>query len=198
MEDVQVRDIADRYDCYRLFQLYYQGDVEKGAEILTKFTKYSLDTAAAGQETAGITGESVQEIEYDYNRLFIGPEKPLAPPYASVYLNEDGLVMQAETIAVRNFYRAAGLEVREKNSVPDDALPLELEFICYLLRQIAFSAERGRFTAMFRDFFTRHFLLWIQLHLSDAQRNAKTEFCRTAAVVMRRFFAAEKQRFNDY
>lgn len=176
------REAEERYGWYRLFQLYYQGDWTKGANILSHFADAPI--------------EVTQEVAYDYNRLFVGPGKLLAPPYAGAYLNAEGLVMQAETIAVRNFYREAGLEVREKNVEPDDALALELEFICYLLRPEA-SADAGqRYGALYRQFFREHFMHWIERHLEDVTRNARTEFCRAVADAMRQFFAAENDEIG--
>lgn len=57
-----------------------------------------------------------------------------APPYASVYFSEDGLVMGPETFAVRHFYETAGYGMGEKPENLPDHLAVELEFAALLAR----------------------------------------------------------------
>lgn len=72
-----------------------------------------------------------REVEYDFNRLFVGPAAVPAPPYASAYA-EDTLLMGKSTLEVRDAYRAIGLEVPEMNSTPDDHLAFELDAVAAL------------------------------------------------------------------
>lgn len=67
-----------------------------------------------------------REVEYDFNRLFVGPAAVPAPPYASAYQEEPSL-MGKPTLEVRNVYRTLGLEVPDQNATPDDHLAFELD-----------------------------------------------------------------------
>ena len=40
----------------------------------------------------------------DYAKLFVGPQRLLAPPWESVYANKDRAVFQMETASVKNWY----------------------------------------------------------------------------------------------
>lgn len=72
------------------------------------------------------------EVEYDFNRLFVGPAALPAPPYASAY-EEEPTLMSQRTLEVRNLYRRMGLAVPDQGSVPDDHLAFELDAFLGLL-----------------------------------------------------------------
>lgn len=71
------------------------------------------------------------EVEYDFNRLFVGPAAIPAPPYASAYA-EEPLLMGKQTLEVRDAYRALGLAVPDQNATPDDHLAFELDAVAAL------------------------------------------------------------------
>lgn len=68
-----------------------------------------------------------QEVEFAFNRLFVGPAALEAPPYASAYLEPQALVMGGTTLEVRSMFAAVGLESPWKNTLPDDHISLELD-----------------------------------------------------------------------
>src|SRR5210317_1207960 len=59
------------------------------------------------------------EVEFAFNRLFVGPAALEAPPFSSVYLDARGLVMGQTTMDVRQMYAALGLQSPWKNRLPD-------------------------------------------------------------------------------
>ncbi|MFV0347956.1 MAG: molecular chaperone TorD family protein [Halodesulfovibrio sp.] len=69
-----------------------------------------------------------REVEYDFNRLFVGPLAIPAPPYASAYQTEPQL-MGPPALAVRAAYRQLGLAVPDEGSTPDDHLAYELDAV---------------------------------------------------------------------
>jgi len=80
-----------------------------------------------------------EELEAEYARLFVGPGRPVAHPYESVY--REGRVMGDCTLAVRQSYAAEGL-APEGHSLPDH-VAVELEFMAYLAQREAEARERG-------------------------------------------------------
>ncbi|QGY40462.1 cytoplasmic chaperone TorD family protein [Pseudodesulfovibrio cashew] len=94
-----------------------------------------LRTASAGISrhfNLPMTGETDwREVEYDFNRLFVGPAAIPAPPYASAYAEKPQLMGKA-TLEVREAYRALGLEVPDMNATPDDHLAFELDAVTAL------------------------------------------------------------------
>lgn len=71
-------------------------------------------------------------VEYDYNRMFIGPAAVPAPPYASAYQEEPAL-MGAPALEARRFYRELGLTLPDQGATPDDHLAYELDALVALL-----------------------------------------------------------------
>lgn len=65
-------------------------------------------------------------LEYAFNRLFVGPEALPAPPYASIYLDDDPLHMGPSTLDMRALLHSLGLAAPHGGQ-PDDFLPYELE-----------------------------------------------------------------------
>lgn len=66
------------------------------------------------------------QLEYVFNRLFAGPGHVPAPPYASVYLDDEPLLMGKSTLEIRELFRSLELSVPEGGE-PDDFLAYELE-----------------------------------------------------------------------
>lgn len=96
------------------------GDLREAATRISSRFGLSLD-----RETDWV------EVEYDFNRLFVGPAAVPAPPYASAYQKEPTL-MGGPALEVRDAYRALGLEVPDRNATPDDHLAFELDAVAAL------------------------------------------------------------------
>lgn len=77
----------------------------------------------------------LQELKEEYYRLFIGPNKLIAPPYSSVYLGKEQVIFELETLQIRDCYRAWEVEVEKKGKEPDDHIGLELLFMEYLIKK---------------------------------------------------------------
>ena len=77
------------------------------------------------------TGIDWIAVEYDFNRLFVGPRAIPAPPYASAYQDEPSL-MGSPALEVRRVYRRLGLAVPDQGATPDDHLAFELDAVVAL------------------------------------------------------------------
>jgi TorA maturation chaperone TorD len=78
---------------------------------------------------------STVELEVAYTDLFINRLGGApAPPYGSVYLEQDECLMGPSTLQVAEAYRSEGLSL-EGSGEPPDFLPTELEFLYYLVEQ---------------------------------------------------------------
>jgi TorA maturation chaperone TorD len=192
--------LAKRYSIYTLFKRYYQGEWRQGSEVMEAVQKY----LAINQQVKSARDESSDdEVNYEYNRLFVGPAKLLAPPYESAYRNCLGLVMQGETLAVRNAYREAGIEVGDKNAIPDDHLGLEFEFICFLLAQAGQKLEAedlvaaNSYLTLYQNFLQEHIVSWVFQHCNDILQHGKTSLCRGVAVALVDFLQAEEARSSS-
>lgn len=111
-------------------------------------------------------------VEYCFNRLFVGPGTLSAPPYASVYL--DGTrrqVMGLTTTQMRELYQALGLASPWLNKIPDDHLALELDALWQILDTHRRLPEEPLRQAS--AYLCQHLLRWVprfveQVHRADA------------------------------
>lgn len=129
----------------------------------------------------------MESLKQDYTRLFIGLEKILAPPYASVYLSEDHLMYEKPVLDVRRFYKKIGLHVNPIKREPDDHIGFELfclSFLCENSDQAAKQNEIQKFdgfqTAL-SEFLSDHLNSWLNSFLSKVLDKAQTSFYRGVA-----------------
>ncbi|NLI91027.1 MAG: hypothetical protein GX434_02130 [Peptococcaceae bacterium] len=191
-----------KFFVYRLLQDYYSGCLwqkkDNWNEILLTLaeTRYQEEIIFFDLGMRLIQ-KLTQEAVYDFNRLFVGPEKLLAPPYESAYRNAEGLLMQKETTDVRKFYSIVGLSVVGQNREPDDFIGLELEFLCFLLYQAVSCFQRGEERADFYlnvyfEFLNMHLGNWVSDHCEDVLRHSTSYFCKGMAMLTKGFIEREK------
>ncbi|MEC1718930.1 TorD/DmsD family molecular chaperone [Schinkia azotoformans] len=77
--------------------------------------------------------KNIDSLTLDFGRLFVGSSRPLASPYASIYLEGKWEVMGQSTIDTLQYYKEAGLEIKEGFHELPDHIAVELEFIYYLI-----------------------------------------------------------------
>lgn len=101
------------------------------AIALRDFFSADCATGLASAVPGIITGKELseaeaQELDFEFNRLFVGPDAVPAPLFASVYLEKEPQLMGRTTLEVRELYLGLGLSVPE-GGTPDDFLPYELD-----------------------------------------------------------------------
>ncbi|MCL4533873.1 MAG: molecular chaperone TorD family protein [Bacteroidetes bacterium] len=126
------------------------------------------------------TGVGVQAVNVEATRLFEGPGKPVAPPYASYYLH--GRLMGPPAVAASQFYLSHDATPDSDGIVPPDHLSLELGFLAYLAARAEQAAARdGADEAKAahrasRQFLEEHVLSWIPPFTEDVVRGADSAF----------------------
>ena len=171
-----------------LLQKYYQGFLcryadmqwEKLIEALGQEDVESFATLGKGYAQLKDTSpRNRREMMYEFNRLFVGPDAPKAPPYEACYRNPERTLMQEETLRVRAFYRKAGLEIKNLNTQPDDFIAFELEFLLGMLEDG--SAEKKEYA---RDFLRDHLLVWTTDHVKEIRDNTKQPVILSMATIL--------------
>ncbi len=110
------------------------------------------------------------ELETQFNRYFIGPDTPIAAPYASLYLNKEDSLMTKTTIQIRNLYEIMGFKNSLKNKVPEDFLGLELDAY-YQLLFIELEKNNSYLKNLRIYFLHEHINIWIFKFISKVMKN---------------------------
>ncbi|MDP6395491.1 MAG: molecular chaperone TorD family protein [Desulfobacterales bacterium] len=101
-----------------------------------------------------------QDVEFAFNKLFVGPQAILAPPFASVYLESEPHVMGETTLMVRHLYQTVGLVSPWKGKIPDDHISLELD-ACLHMRQGFLKSGSSQLCDIYSYFLNEHMARWI-------------------------------------
>lgn len=172
-----------------LSQLFAKGG-EKLPQTLSPLAKscstiadhYKLEKLLLAKETLAncskAEGDEHLLMTYEFNRLFVGPTSPEAPPYESVYLCPDHLVMGRQTLAVRKLYKQQNLQAEGLGHEPDDFIATELEFAAYLLNRIMEAQvakndiQIQHYKDLYQEFWTHHPSLWLGLFAQRIRKSA--------------------------
>jgi len=186
----------------RIFYTYPTNDERAWLQTLIDQDIFSDAPFAAGKKetkaglellqnwaSQGLSDEGFKGLQADYTRLFIGVGNVLAAPWESVYLNEERLVFQEQTLQVRNWYRRFGLEAEKIYQEPDDHIGLELLFLSQLAAlglQALNEQDQTRFEecwAAQQDFTRQHLGLWALKCCALVEANARTVFYKGLAAL---------------
>lgn len=128
-----------------------------------------LDAALAALADTAIEDapRCAADLAADYAGIYL-THSLRAAPYESVWRDEDQLMMQAPTFAVRDFYTRHGVVVQNWRHQPDDHLSHELRFVALLLER----GERREATRFLRT----HLLVWLPMFTEKVEQRAETRF----------------------
>jgi TorA maturation chaperone TorD len=125
--------------------------------------------------------DEIEELVWDYTRLFIGPYKLPCPPWESVYTSPKKLMMQDAAEQVSNIYREMGLAIGSDDVMPDH-IGAELNFLGVLFGKI--NDEPGKkdvCVGVMRKFLAEHLNQWTPRFLSDMEASADSAFYKSLA-----------------
>lgn len=181
MEDA-INEACQRADSYKLLSECYH--LPDNALIRKVVDAAQADHFFAELKACIPSDLKLESLKIDYTRLFVGPFKLLAPPYGSVYL-EDNRIMAESTIDVGKWYEKEALNVVING--PPDHIAMELEFMYYLaVKQIQATKEENPqdiqlYQKKQKLFLCSHLAGWLPLFTENVQKHAQTEFYRKLA-----------------
>ena len=156
-----------------------EGETKIGLKFLQKWGKN------------GISDDTFENLQADYTRLFMGPDKIIAPPWESVHFGDDRLLFQQRTLEVRAWYRRFGFEAEKINQEPDDHISLELLFLSQLAA-LGIQALNEKDDAHFEElqkaqgeFLKEHLGAWALTWCGLVEENARTDFYKGLAHLTR-------------
>ena len=153
----------------------------------------STDTAslwAAFSVITPKTSSSPMLLEAEFNRFFVGPDAPLTPPYASIYLEKSGLLMSKTTQEVRELYTLFGLKNPKDGQQPDDFLGFELDAY-YQLLYIELHSNILYLKSLRCYFLQEHMARWIFPFIEAAAQHAPSADLTQVLDLLHRFITTE-------
>ncbi|EGP0903747.1 molecular chaperone [Salmonella enterica] len=140
-----------------------------------------------------LTDRAWLEAEYDFNALFVGPGKLLAAPFASVYLEDDALVMGKATLEIRDFMAALGLSVNQESNIPDDHISCVLELTTLLL---ANTRQTSPYRSTLSQYINNYLTKWVPLYIEKIKTHAQTTTLYTVADILFYWLAELKREYQ--
>lgn len=133
------------------FPDFGDAEVREAASALAAFVRELADSCDI---------DPVTDASVEYARLFIGPPKPAAAPWETMYRAEGTNVgFGAATYEMREVLSAAGLQLENQNNQYEDHMGIELLYLSVLLERLA-EGERVD-PAQIADFIDAHPGGWI-------------------------------------
>ncbi len=196
-------DKVKRADCYKLFSACFcQPEKELFTEenVLDNLVKLLEEvcpeavTFSREMKTSFNLTES-EDLAVEYASLFVGPFELKAPPYASVYLENNRKVMGDTTMETMKLYQDAGLE-HDANE-PADHIAIELEFLYHLIsseleadfkndkKEVSFMREHQK------TFLTHYLGKWIYNFCSSIKSGSKKGYYHSLADCVTAFIRNE-------
>lgn len=174
--------MANVYDLLRevFFNRWTEDSIKSITEKAELLNSYFIEFPFI-ENLKNLNGNKLDIARWEYNRLFIGPRKPLAPPFESVYRSSKHLQMQSFTFGVREYYAQVGLEVAMKDQFPDDFIGFEFQYLFYIshllvnLLQNGKEDEKNELLAIKKEFLNEHLGQWIDKFCKDIMKESREE-----------------------
>jgi putative dimethyl sulfoxide reductase chaperone len=153
------------------------------------------------QWPVGIDSQAIEALNVDQTRMFVGIGRVLVPQWESVFYTEERLVFQEGTLDVRRWYKRFGLQVENFHREPDDHISLEIAFSNHLTAMAMQGAlhapdESQAYLEAKSQFLQEHLLKWGPYWCCQVIDQAKTDFYRGAALVLRGAFRELASELN--
>ena len=140
--------------------------------------------AALDQIDMASDGE-LEDLLWEYTRLFIGPYKLPCPPWESVYTSPKRLMMQEAYDEVRDYYNKAGLTVNNQGIMADH-IGAELNFLAVVLQKANSDPKKEQYYRdLTSEFLAEHIIKWVPQFARDMEDAADLSFYKTLARVTR-------------
>jgi TorA maturation chaperone TorD len=145
-----------------------------------------VSAAALLRESCPDKDQCKSILAEDFCRLFSGAGLPLAPAFASLYINK-GMDEGKPKPIVAEFYDSYGWGSRVRGKVPDDHLGIELLFLTQMIdKYLQLDDEPCRIEMQneIKRFIDIYILSWIPLWNQDVQEYAKSSCYRAIGTLI--------------
>jgi TorA maturation chaperone TorD len=193
-----------REACYKLLSVCYQlpssewQQIELIDGLVQTFEVLNSEALSDGKDMKCIIDETddFTPLQVDFAKLFIGPSRLLAAPYASVYLGRERQIKTESTNEVLEFYYKVGLDIENNMEIPDH-IRVELEVMYYLALKERLAKKEGNmeeeklYAGYQKEFLLKHLGTWVDAFTDDVAKEAANDFYKHLAKVTAIFIKEE-------
>ena len=174
--------LVDRLEVYQLFSVLLMRPINEVTAQWLESEEAAALLMRLGIDPASLAEADLDALNRDRTYLFraLAPGVGAQPPYESYWTAkaEPGSVI----VALRERYRAAGVEVDASAHDRSDYLGVEVAFMAALAEQELQAVQAGdeiaaaRLSSLRQAFLADHLGAWAPAYLTSARRMAKTRF----------------------
>jgi TorA maturation chaperone TorD len=124
--------------------------------------------------------EELDDLLWEYTRLFIGPYKLPCPPWESVYTSPKRLMMQSAYTDLQQLYEEAGLAINNADIMADH-IGAELNFLAVLCRKLDSGSKKDIYAPVLRTLLHDHLMKWAPSFAHDMERATESPFYNALA-----------------
>ncbi|MCH1924197.1 molecular chaperone TorD family protein [Shewanella sp. C32] len=125
-----------------------------------------------------VAPDSLHPLKLEFGRLFIGPRMPAAPPWGSVYTDEQQLLNGSSTQALMQFFKTVGISFSLSCNQPLDHAGLIFAAIAVLLDNMAQSDNPALYQQQLHTLLQLHTAPWIFTFLDTVIDTTDSDFYR--------------------
>ena len=145
----------------------------------------------------------VNAAKDEYTRLFLGPDKLIAPPWESCYTAKERALFQESTLAVRSWYQQYSYVPAGYPSHPDDHISLMMHFLALTTERAAACFGEGLLCGCRsllegqKLFEQNHILNWADAYCADMDKSQTKVFYPQLAHAMAAFVKYDQQIIGE-
>jgi len=181
-------------------------DAVSSEESLAALTLFESDSKAAAklkEVFASCSRLDPDAAKMEYTRLFLGPDKLIAPPWESCYTAKERALFQTSTLQVRSWYQQYSYVPAGYPSHPDDHISLMMHFLA-LTTERAVQCLESDLMCGYRSllegqklFEKNHILNWMDAYCTDMDGSETKVLYPQLVRAMADFIAYDQQAIAE-
>ena len=146
---------------------------------------------------------TVDAIRSEYTRLFLGPDKLIAPPWESCYTSKERALFQESTLHVRSWYQQYSYVPAGYPTHPDDHISLMMHFLALTTERAKVCFDENLlcgYKSLLEGqklFAKNHILNWMDAYSSDLEKSDTKLLYPQLVRAMADFMAYDQQAISE-
>ena len=175
-------------------------------ESLAALALFEGDSEAAGKLKAVLAScrdLDAEAAKMEYTRLFLGPDKLIAPPWESCYTSKERALFQESTLHVRSWYQQYSYVPAGYPTHPDDHISLMMHFLALTTERAKACLEQDLlcgYKSLLEGqklFEKNHILNWMDAYCADMDKSETKLLYPQLVRAMAAFIAYDQQAISE-